>query len=76
MARVPGRWRSFTIGGAEAKVRLVREYSGQRDSVWRDYQNDRGRVLCIQARRPGARRAETEKVTAHQAARRFAGFPS
>lgn len=76
MARVPGRWRSFRVGAAETKVRLVREYSGQRGSVWRDYQNDRGQVLCVQARRSGAVRAAAEKITAQTAARRFGGVLS
>ena len=74
---MPGKshpWHTFTILGTKRKVRMVREYDGQRGSVWRDYQNDRGQVICVQAKAPGGRRKSTETRTAMFAAEKFAGF--
>jgi hypothetical protein len=68
-------WHSFTISGTTHKVRMVRQYDGQRGTVWRDYQNERGHAVCIQARGPGGRRSAPEKATARTAASRFAGNP-
>jgi len=66
-------WRTFTILGTPRKVRMVREYDGQRGTVWRDYQNERGQVIAVQAKGAGGRRKAAEESTARQAANRFAG---
>jgi hypothetical protein len=69
----PHPWHTFTILGTPRKVRMVREYDGQRGSVWRDYQNDRGQVICVQAKVPGGRRKVAGARTARTAANKFAG---
>jgi hypothetical protein len=56
------------------KVRLVREFVGQRGTLWREYANERGQRIVVEARGPGGRRAASKAVTAREAAQRFAGY--
>jgi hypothetical protein len=70
---MPGPWHSFTIFGTARMVRMVRQYDGGGGTVWRDYQNERGQVICVQAKGPGGKRTLADKATARVAANRFAG---
>lgn len=66
-------WHSFTILGTVRRVRMARQYDGQRGTVWRDYENERGQVVCVQAKGPGGKRTAADRATARAAANLFAG---
>jgi hypothetical protein len=61
---------------APADVRLVREFEGQRGTLWREYAHQDGRRIIVQAKSPGARRAASSKDTARIASRRLKGCPA
>ena len=71
-ARKP-RWHTFKVLGKPRKVRMASQYdAGGR--IWRDYVDDRGQRVTVEARGLDRRRSAPETRTAMMAAEKLAGF--